>query len=469
MHAPSATGGVTRQIAEFVTGFPASRIPDAAFDRAEAGLVDTAACILAGAASEEAHPLTAFLKTRGGGDSPILGTALTADPATAALVNGTFGHALDYDDVLSIMPAHPSTVVLPALMALAPAGTSGRVLIDAYVIGIEVGARLGVAISNGHYRRGWHSTGTLAIFSAVAALGRLLKLDTQEVQTAFGIAASMASGLQCNFGTMTKPLHAGWASHNAVTAVLLAQSGFTAATDAFEAASGFFSTYGAEQSDVARAAVGLGEPFAILDPGLALKKYPSCYALHRPIDALLAIRAELPLSPETVDRVVVRVAPGALRPLIYKVATTGLEAKFCMEYTLAAGILDGRFGLAAYSDAGARRPGIAALMPHVEAIEDPRCFGDDVDPSRKSAGTLGFVEVTATLRDGRSATVRVDRPTGSPAKPLSWTDLSEKFADCARDAGLAPEASDAAFALWRDLRAVPDMRTAITLLTRTPA
>jgi 2-methylcitrate dehydratase PrpD len=457
---------VTAGLAAFVAGWPAARIPQEARDKAARCLFDTVACMLAGAASEEAHPLTDFAASRGKGDAIVFGTALRVDPATAALINGTFGHALDYDDVLSIMPAHPSTVILPALFAMAPPGTSGARLVDAYIIGVEVGARLGIAITNGHYRRGWHATGTLAIFSAVGGLGRLLSLDAELIARAFGIAASMSSGLQCNFGTMVKPLHAGWAAHNAVTAVALARSGLTASETAFEAPGGFFSTYGVEQSDLARIMDGIGEPFAMISPGLALKKYPCCYALHRPIDALIELRRRHAISPDSVAQLVCRVAPGALRPLIHDRPTTGLEAKFSMDYTLAAGMLDGQFDLEAYGDRGPNRPGIADLYPRISKIEDPRCYGDEGPASGRSAGTVGFVEVEIRLRDGTTDCVRIDRPTGSPGKDLTWDDLMAKFADCGREAGLDADAIDAARTRFATLSDAPDIHAALKTLAR---
>ncbi|WP_210495651.1 MmgE/PrpD family protein [Microvirga antarctica] len=462
--ASMAAHGVTERLAAFVVDLPTASIPEIAYEKAQKSLFDTAACIVAGAVSEEAEALLEFAKSRGLGNAPIIGTGMTADPATAALLNGTFGHALDYDDVLSIMPAHPSTVILPALLAVAPQGTPGGKLIEAYIVGLEVGAKLGVAIGNGHYRRGWHATGTLAVFSGVAALARLLHLDRKQVRNAFGVAASTSSGLQCNFGTMTKPFHAGWAAHNAVTAVLLARAGLTANQDVFEAESGFFSTYGTERSDLSKAIDRLGDPFAIQTPGLALKKYPCCYALHRPIDALLKLRTRLDISPETVERVTCRVAPGALRPLIHSRPKTGLEAKFSLEYTLALGVLDGRFDLVAYSDAGVARPAVQALLPRMVKTEDPQCFGTDSEASQRSAGTVGFVEVTVELRDGTGETVRVDRPVGSPQHELSWQDLMEKFDDCAREAGLSAGEGEAARGHWRGLRELPDVHVAVQAL-----
>jgi 2-methylcitrate dehydratase PrpD len=457
---------LTDALARFAVETPSGDIPEAVYDKAAKAIVDTVGCILAGSVADVSEPLLRYLdQIEGDGARPVLATGKTAPAEVAAMINGTFGHALDFDDVLSMMPAHPSTVVLPALFACMPAGTTGQGFLEAYVLGVEAGAKIGLGIGNGHYRRGWHATGTLAIFSAVAALARLLELDVATTRQAFGVAASTASGLRCNFGTMTKPLHAGWASRNAVAAVRLASSGFSASPDAMEANAGFFGTYGTEQSDMARCAAALGKPYVFLDPGLALKKYPCCYALHRPIDGLLRLRETLGLTPDNTESVSCRVAPGALRPLPYSAPKTGLEGKFSMEYTLAAGVLDGRFDLAAYSDEGVRRPDIVGLLPRMEKTEDPRCLGDEKDPGARSSGTIGFVEVTARRTDGAEETVRVDKPVGSPERELGWDDLEAKFHDCAGQAGLASNSAADSFAAWRGLRAAADVGALIRPLS----
>ena len=444
---------LTEALARFAVETPTGAIPEAAYEKAAKAIVDTVGCILAGSVADVSEPLRRYLaQIDGEGSRPVLATGKTAPAEIAAMVNGTFGHALDFDDVLSMMPAHPSTVVLPALFACLPKGVGGQAFIEAYILGVEAGAKIGLGIGNGHYRRGWHATGTLAIFSAVSALARLLKLDVATTQQAFGIAASTASGLRCNFGTMTKPLHAGWASRNAVAAVRLAAAGFSAAPNAMEANAGFFATYGTEQSDMARCVQSLGRPFVFVDPGLALKKYPCCYALHRPIDALQQLRRNLSLTPENTESVFCRVAPGALRPLPYTAPKTGLEGKFSMEYTLAVGVLDGCFDLAAYSDQGVARAEVGVLLPRMAKAEDPRCLGGEADPGARSSGTIGFVEVTARRRDGAEETIRVDKPVGSPERELTWDDLEAKFHDCAGQAGLASNSAADSFAAWRALR-----------------
>ena len=460
------TPKLTEALARFAVETPAGEIPEAAYENATKAIVDTVGCILAGSVADVSAPLLRYLRQiEGDGTRPVLATGKTAPAEVAAMVNGTFGHALDFDDVLSMMPAHPSTVILPALFACLPKKVSGQRFLEAYILGVEAGAKIGLGIGNGHYRRGWHATGTLAVFSAVAALVRLLELDVAAARQAFGIAASTASGLRCNFGTMTKPLHAGWASRNAVAAVRLAAAGFSAAPDAMEADAGFFATYGTEKSDMARTVGALGKPYVLVEPGLALKKYPCCYALHRPIDALLQLRERLSLTPDNTESVFCRVAPGALRVLPYTQPKTGLEGKFSMEYTLAVGVVDGRFDLAAYSDAGVARPAIGALLPRMGKSEDTRCLGGEADPGARSSGTIGFVEVTARRRDGAEETVRVDKPIGSPERALGWTDLEAKFHDCAAQAGLASNSAAGSFAAWRALRQCSDVGRLLTPLS----
>ncbi len=398
--------------------------------------------------------------------SPLLGTGLSASPETAALVNGTFGHGLDYDDVLAIMPAHPSVVILAAALAsLNGQRIGGRAFIEAYVLGVEIGGKIGLGMTQGHYRRGFHATGTLALFSAVAALAKLHRLDVDATRQVFGIAASMSSGLRRNFGTMTKPLHSGLAARSALTALRLAQSGFTAAPDILEAPSGFFSTYGVEESDPDAAVRDLGQPFVITDPGLALKKFPCCYATHRAMDGLLALRAKLAFDAGSVEKIICRMPPGGMRVLTYPRPTTGLEGKFSLPYTLAAGALDGKYALDSFTDAAVRRREITELYARIDAAEDPSCQGDDPQFEKRSSGSRGFVEVEVRLRDGRSDQIRVDKAPGSPGRDMSWDELKAKFIDCARQSGrIAEKPAVQAFEMIRRLEQTDDIGKVVDLL-----
>ena len=454
--------GATAAIAEFIVKTTRADFPPGSDEKATKVIADTFAVILAGVSSEVAEPLQRYLEMAGeSGASPILGTGRTASPETAALINGTYGHSLDYDDVLSMIPAHPSAVILSALLASMNGDpVSGKNFIEAYIIGVEVGGKVGLGMTNEHYQRGFHATGTLAMFSGVAALAKLHRLDAPTIQQAFGIAASMASGLRRNFGTMTKPLHTGLAARNALSAVRLAMCGFTAAPDILEAKAGFYSTYGTAESDPDVTARGLGKPFVISSPGIAVKKFPCCYATHRTIDGVLTLRERLGFDAGAIDKVICRMPPGGMHVLIYPRPVTGLEGKFSLPYSIAAAVLDGTFTLWSFSDEAVRRAEIAALYERIDTHETPACRGDDPQFDKRSSGSRGFVEVEVHLKDGRRDQIRVDVPPGSPSRALTWDDLREKFMDCAKQAPrITAAAAEAAFDDLRALNTLSDVRT----------
>jgi 2-methylcitrate dehydratase PrpD len=451
--------GLTETLARFIREKSLSDLPAGAVDKAKKAIADTFAVMLAGAGSEVAQPLLRYVERSGEtGSAPIMGTARTSSPELAALVNGAFGHALDFDDVLSMMPAHPSAVILSALCAsLDGRKHSGAELIEAYALGIEVGGKIGLGITVGHYHRGFHGTGTLGIFSALAALAKLHRLDVDAARTAFGIACSMASGLQRNFGTMTKPLHTGWAARSALAATELARAGYTAAPDVLESKAGFFAAYGVDASDPNVTAAGLGNPWVLADPGIALKKFPCCYACHRGMDGVLELKLRHRFAAEDVERLQCRMPPGGMRVLTYPRPVTGLEAKFSLEYALAAGVLDDGYTLATFTDEAVRRPEIAPLLQRIDAREDPQCRGDDPEFERRSPGSRGFVQVEVTLKNGTRDTVRIEDPPGHPSRELSWDDIEAKFVDCASYARLPLERAREAFRLTRDLDNLGDV------------
>ena len=454
--------GASATIAEFIVNTTAADLPTGSDEKAVKVIADTFAVILAGVSSEVAEPLRRYLDmARESGASPILGTGLTATAETAALINGTYGHSLDYDDVLSMMPAHPSAVIVSALLAgMNGKPVSGKDFIEAYIIGVEVGGKVGLGMTNDHYQRGYHATGTLALFSGLAALAKLHRLDAPTIQQAMGIAGSMASGLRRNFGTMTKPLHSGLAARSALTAVRLAMAGFTAADDIMEAKAGFYSTYGTADSDPEITARGLGKPFVIINPGIAVKKFPCCYATHRPIDGVLTLRERLSFDADTIDKVICRMPPGGMHVLTYPRPVTGLEGKFSLPYSIAAGVLDGKFSLWSFSDEAVRRPEIAALYERIDAHETDTSRGDDPQFEKRSSGSRGFVEVEVLLKDGRKDQIRIDVPPGSPSRELTWDELHSKFMDCAKQAPrISSAGAEAAFTAIRNLQSVADIST----------
>jgi 2-methylcitrate dehydratase PrpD len=442
---------VTERLAAFIEQTNARAMPELVFERACKAAVDAFAAIIAGVTSEVAPALLAYVSRSGGqGDAVVLGTCLTTTPEFAALANGTFGAALEYDDVFSAMPGHPAAIMVPALCAELPrGGMEGERFLEAFAIGYEVGAKIALGIGAGHYHRGYHATGTLAMFCALGAVVKLRRMHVAGIRTAFGIASSMAAGVQCNFGTMMKPFHSGWAARCAIAAADLAELGYTASINSLEEPNGgFISTYGTSESDPGKALATLANPWSLVDPGFALKKFPSCYAGHRAMDGILTLRGQLGLNADNVERVTCRIAPGIPRVMRYPDPATGLEAKFSIEYALAAGVLDGQYTLWSFTDAAVRRPELQALLKRMKVIEDDRCFGDDPAERKKSMGTRGYYEVEAVKRDGASATVRVDKAPGHPSRELSWDEVRAKFIDCTQTAGVGADAGR----LYEDLR-----------------
>jgi 2-methylcitrate dehydratase PrpD len=460
--------GLTDAITQFIDKKSIVDFPDGTLEKSKKIIADTVAAILAGSNSEVSVPLVGYLKDGPIGKSRVLGTAHRTTDELAALLNGTFGHALDFDDVLVIMPAHPSAVILSALLAYASASStkvSGRSLLESYVLGIEVGGHLGAGITIEHYNRGFHATGTLAIFSAVAALAKLRGLDQKTMRMAFGIACSMASGVQRNTGTMTKSLHTGMASQKAVAAISLALHGLTSADDALESSRGFFGAYGTDKSDPDVALKGLGSPWILDKPGIALKKFPCAYRLHRGIDGLLVLKEKHKFLGKDVLKIECRIAKGAKSSDTLKAdVQTGLQGKFNMTYALAVAALDGSVSIKSFTDDNVRRADIRWLSERITVVESDACRGEDPLFETQSAGTRGFVEVEVQLTNGVSDCIRVMRPPGHPTRELSWAELEAKFIDCAAFARIDSNNVGRAFQAFRDLENVADINEVLPLV-----
>jgi len=426
---------VGERLARFVT--ETQRVPEDAILQAKQAVLDTLGVALAGSREVSACTVADWLRDQGGRpEAAVLGRALRLPAADAALANGTAAHALDFDDVSLPMRGHPSAPLLPAVLALGEAaGSSGLGILTAFVLGFEVEAKLGRAIGGSHYALGWHATSTLGPLGAAAACARLLRLDAGRTQMALGIAASLASGLQQNFGSMTKPLHAGWAARSGIVAAQLADRGFSAGAEALEGPAGFLRAMsGGAQPDLAPVDA-LGEPFEIVSTGVGVKVYPCCYAVHRALDATLELRAKHGIAPANVAEVRVEVNRGGLLPLRGEPPATGLEGKFSLEYCLAAALIDGGVSLASFTDEAVRRPAARELMAKVRISEGAESGEFPIG---------GYAEVRVALRDGTGYGMRVDVPHGDPSRPLSWDELAAKFRDCA---GAALPAGDVDAAL----------------------
>ncbi|HEY2904597.1 MAG TPA: MmgE/PrpD family protein, partial [Vicinamibacterales bacterium] len=253
----------TKRLGEFAaSGAP----PAAARARAAAAVLDTIGVALAGASEPAAQIVRATIAADGGGACVVMGARDGASAANAALANGTAAHALDFDDMCFVSLAHPSAPLVAAAIAAAEhAHASGRMVLDAYVVGFEIEARLGPILNPRHYQRGWHCTSTIGTIGAAAAASRVLGLDAAKTAHALSIAASEASGLKENFGSMVKPLHAGLAARNGVLAALLAQAGMTASAAAIDGPQGFLAATGSEQPSLDLVSADLGARWEIVD------------------------------------------------------------------------------------------------------------------------------------------------------------------------------------------------------------
>lgn len=414
-------------LAQALADFAQTAVVSAAVrEAAHVAIVDCLGCIIAGAGTETVKTLAATLGQQQG-PATLFGLNRRAGLRDAALVNGTAAHALDYDDISWTLYGHPTVVILPPLLALAEAENYSYVeLLDAYAVGVEVAAKLGRWANPALYLRGWHATSALGVLGAAAGAARLMKLSTSQTTASLAIAASHASGLRENFGTMVKPLHAGRAAESALLSAMLAKSGFTASENALDGRFGYFavletaSTPSAQDmSDV------LGSPWEMLAPGIVLKRYASCGATHCALDALLAMKQELGFSGADVSEIRCGAEPLALKVLQYASPVTSLQAKFSMQFCLSVAASEGAPRLRHFTDEWATNPVIMDLMRRTSVVDRP-----DLGKQRNDAVPA---EVEIILRDGRSETRSVAFPSGDPRNPMTEAERKEKFLDCTGD------------------------------------
>ena len=381
-------------------------------------IIDTYAVAMAGRHEQAA---TKLLEVLGGnpGLAPWATTSSGLAPHDVARINGTAGHALDFDDAASSNRGHPSTVMLPAILASSVGDETFADVSEAYAVGHEIWLLLNEALPGyDHYAKGWHATSSVGTLGAAAAVARLKGLDAGQAQTALSIAASMAAGSRQNFGTMTKPFHAGMAASNGVLAANLAAQGYTADSTQLEGEFGYLALYGV--SGIPQPPVRLPVGTALLNRvGVNIKRYPCCYFTHRAIDGILDLRAD-GLTPVDVESIDVVAQPRGLAALLYSRPKTGLEGKFSMEYTVAAGLVGGPPTLADFEDDATQRPEVTALLPRIKPREEP------VPPIGPEVYDTNYAVLQVRTTDGRYMEHRVDMARGDARKPLSEEDLLDK-------------------------------------------
>jgi 2-methylcitrate dehydratase PrpD len=426
---------LTQDLGRFIAEISFERLPSRAVEVARVGFIDCVATMIAGAGDPAPQLLRRTLHPARG-DATLYFSGETAPAPEAAWINGTAAHALDYDDVASLR-GHPSAVMVPAILAEGEAvGASGREMIAAYVAGYETWAELSRRDPGHHHRKGWHPTGIFGPIAAAAACAVLRRLDAARVAHSLALAASHSSGIMANFGTMTKPYHAGRSAHSGVMSARLAESRFTASTDALEHPQGFLSAVSpAGEADRETPPHALGQEWKIVRYGLGIKKYPACYCTHRALDAMLDLLDRHPLTPQEIDRITVSLSETHALILRSHRPRTGLEGKFSMEFAMAAAVIARRAGLTEYTDAFVQRADVQQLMRRV-AVETNTNYDPEI------SGASAWDQVRIDLAGGRIESERVRRARGHADCPLSEGELYEKFRDCleAGQSRFSPEA-----------------------------
>jgi len=403
---------ITRQLAEFVSNHPSKGWSDAVEHEAHRTFLNWLGCAI-GAARHEAvdAALAATQMLEPAPQATLAGRSERVDMASAALINGISSHTFDFDDTHLKTIIHPAGPVASAVMALAEhQGSSGRQVIDALVLGIDVACRMGNLVYPEHYDRGWHITGSTGTLGAAAACSRLLGLNADQTTMALGIAASQPIGLREQFGTMTKPFHPGGAARAGLMSALLAQKGFTSSARSLEAPRGWAQVLSTKY-DWREAQDELGQRFEISFN--AYKPFACGIVIHPSIDACAQLRAQ-GVKADEVEKLELRVHPLVLELTGKKEPQDGLQGKFSVYHGCAAGLIFGRAGEEEFADHIVTREDVVALRRKVQAV---------VDTSVREES----VYVTAKLKDGRSVQVHVEHAIGSLQRPMSDADLEAKF------------------------------------------
>ncbi len=455
--APGAA--IATRLAEKICAFRPEHITARALAASRIAIIDTVGCTLAGIPEPCCRIL---LETPGVADAPgpalVFGTSRRTSALDAALVNGTASHALDYDDVSGVMGGHPSATVTAPIFALGEQlKASGRRALAAYIVGVETEVRLSRAVNFHHYDKGWHPTATLGTFGAAAAAAHLLQLDVARTARALALAASFASGIKANFGTMTKPLHVGHVGRNGLLAALIAARGFESNPGALEHHQGWFKVFNGEGNyRPERIFADWGAPWEIETAEMGLKQFPCCGSTHPAIAMMLALVREERVTADAVRGIEILAHRRRLPHTDNPDPRTPLAAKFSIQYVAARALADAAVRIRDFEDGAVMEERVRRLLPLITTRAHP----DMPDDSPKQFGA----EVTVTLNDGRRLSRRIDHLVCRGGdNPMSAEELFEKFEDCAQRA-LAHDQIAPLFERLETLETVADLTEVTRLL-----
>jgi 2-methylcitrate dehydratase PrpD len=453
------TEHLTGYVADFIRDTRLADVPESVVALGKKHVLDGLGLALSGGASHCGELVRRHLAAQnlGPGPATVIGTSIKIAPRFAAFANGVGIHADDYDDTqLAVatdrvygLLTHPTAPALPAVLAVAEAcGASGADAVLAYHLGVEVECKIAEAINPRHYQAGFHSTATCGTFAAAAASARLMNLDRDATVRALSIAGSQSAGLRENFGTMTKPFHAGRASESGVVAAQLAAIGWTATDKILEAPRGFFSAAGGGYDGNAIHGK-LGKPWTFTEPGISIKPHPSGSLTHPGMTEMLRLIREHRIEAADVKHVRVGTNRNMPNALIHHRPVDELQAKFSMEFCIAILLLEGRAGLSEFSDAVVNRNDVKRMIEKVDFVVDDRA---------EAAGYhLMTTYIDIELTDGLEVSGKADFGRGSPAMPMSYEEVADKFRENVEFARFPAKKAEAVIAMVRQLESLPSL------------
>jgi 2-methylcitrate dehydratase PrpD len=429
----------TETLAELTSSTSFDDLSAPAVEQAKQSLRDIVGLTINGSTHRNGRAVASYLSTVGAtGNATVVGHG-DADPPRAALANGTFGHTLNYDDTFESVVIHPSCTAFPAALAAGEAvDATGRDLVTAYVVGLEVTYRIGRSVAPTHWHHGWHSTATIGIFGATAAAASLYDLSTAEVRRALGIAGSFSSGLKKNIGTMTNPIHCGHAAQKGLEAVLLVRADADADDSILEGQYGYGTVMTIDDTYNPERIHETDHEWAVLDN--AFKPYPSGVVTHSAMEALRAILERADLGPDDVETITATVDERVMDTIDQHDPQNAAEANVSYEFCLAVMLRERDAGIHEFTDEYVRAPETREAMAKVEL--DPREDPFDATGDEASYGARIAVETV----DGRTLTNEMLTAPGGPSNPLPEERWRGKFYECAetaldRDTAEAVEAS----------------------------
>ncbi len=456
----------TEKLSQFITGTDYKDLPAELVTAAKFAILDFIGVAMAGSQDPSGRIISELVRESDSApEATVIGQRYNASCSLAALANGSAGHVLDYDDCLDFPDAglaHPTTGTLPAALAVGEKlHIPGRDLITAYCLGVEAYGQIGLLTRESFVgSRGWEWTGVLGVMGAVTSVSKVLKLDENRTVTAFGIAASLASGLIRNFGAMAGHLHAGNAARNGVEAGLLAQKGYSGRQGIIEIPGGFYNAYTGTTEPVSKERMeenlkALGNPWNIVKPGLMFKAFPCAHISHFGSDAALQLREKHSVDWKEIAEIEFHVPSILGRESSHPDPQSGVEGRFNLTYCLCRTLIKGKLRIRDFTDESVKEPDTLQLMKKVKVVAEEQ---------ERLDGVFGSQEVILKMNDGSVYSCRVAHPRGEPQNPQTPEEFEAKYMDCAETAHYDDETASRIKDMILDLENIEDVSQVTALI-----